>query len=344
MKPRLQICVTVSIVALLTFLFLLHLKKRTETASEKGKLPSLGNTPTQEARLSPPPSITSNQAQVSVNAQSMTVTSRVTSSQQSALIRQAIEEQNVPLDFYGRVTDQETNSLAGAKVKMRVRHWDASSYGSSIPIEKETDADGRFDVHGVTGDAFDVEGITKAGYELEPTRRGHPAKEGSYSQPVLFRMWSTNVHESIISGQKSFHIEPDGRPYVIDLTSGTLQEGGDGDLRVWIKYVTESTPTQNVNWSSEIDLINGGLLQETNGGSSMYLAPDGDYEPLFRFDQAIRPGQRGSTGENRFFLRLKDGKEYGRISIELFAPYNDKVPGLIRIGYVINPSGSRILR
>jgi len=35
-------------------------------------------------------------------------------------------------------------------------------------------------------------------------------------------MWSTNVHEQLITGGKSFHIEPDGRPYVIDLAKGTL--------------------------------------------------------------------------------------------------------------------------
>jgi hypothetical protein len=50
------------------------------------------------------------------------------------------------------------------------------------------------------------------------------------------------------------------------------------------------------------------------------------------------------TGQHRFYLTLKNGKEYGRFSVELFAPYNDQIPGLIDIKYAINPSGSRILR
>jgi hypothetical protein len=32
------------------------------------------------------------------------------------------------------------------------------------------------------------------------------------------------------------------------------------------------------------------------------------------------------------------------LTIELIAPYNDQIPGMIDIQYAINPSGSRILR
>ena len=45
-----------------------------------------------------------------------------------------------------------------------------------------------------------------------------------------------------------------------------------------------------------------------------------------------------------FYLLLRNGREYGRMSINLFAPYGRLHPGLIRLSYAINPSGSRILR
>jgi hypothetical protein len=76
----------------------------------------------------------------------------------------------------------------------------------------------------------------------------------------------------------------------------------------------------------------------------MYSAPENGYTPSFQLQQQIKGGQSGEIGNRYFYLLLNDGKEYGKMSINLFAPYNDKIPGMIRLSYAINPSGSRILR
>jgi len=255
--------------------------------------------------------------------------------------RAEIEAKNVPFDFYGRVIDQDSNALAGVKFKLAVRHWSTTTLGA-IHIERETDADGRFDIHGETGDAFDVEDVGKAGYELEPGQRTFGAVGGSFENPVVFKMWSTNVHEQLITGGKSFHIEPDGRPYVIDLAKGTIAESGDGDLKVWVKRPEQITYGKQYDWSCEMDVLNGGLLATAD--SSMYLAPADGYTPSFQFEQKVGSGWGDSTGEKRFYVRLNNGQVYGRITIELFAYYNDQVSGMVRVQYAINPSGSRVLR
>jgi hypothetical protein len=66
--------------------------------------------------------------------------------------------------------------------------------------------------------------------------------------------------------------------------------------------------------------------------------------PSYKFIQNIGSGWGDSTGSKRFYVKLRDGKEYGRIVIELEAYYNDQIPGIIRLSYAINPSGSQILR
>ena len=76
----------------------------------------------------------------------------------------------------------------------------------------------------------------------------------------------------------------------------------------------------------------------------MYVAPEDGYVPSFEHSGQIKGGQRGEIGNRYFYLRLKDEKEYEKMSINLFAPYNNKIPGMIRLSYAINPSGSRILR
>jgi len=263
--------------------------------------------------------------------------------------QRAFDQANVPIDFYGRVVDQDTNTLPGVHVRVFIRHWSrANVFGLTggspdLYADRTTGPDGRFEVHGETGDGLSVEVIEKAGYELEPTRLNYAPSSGAFENPVIFRMWSTNIHERLISGHKAFPITPDGRPYVVDLTRGTISESGPGDLRAWIKCPGQMPRGQMYDWSCEIDAINGGLLEE-HPGVAMYRAPTDGYSPSFQFRRQVKGGQDGSPGEKYFYVKLKDGQGYGAIGIELCAPYNNQIPGLIRLSYTINPSGSRILR
>ncbi|HEY6182032.1 MAG TPA: carboxypeptidase-like regulatory domain-containing protein [Terriglobales bacterium] len=267
--------------------------------------------------------------------------------------RMIIESRNAPVEFWGQVVDQNDAPLPGVEIQSRIRHWDfVPGVGASqrnIDGVVTTGADGQFHVGGSSGDDLTIR-MEKDGYELEPKAKlgfGFGTAEPFTSQPeapVIFKMWPTNIHEQLIAGQKSFHIVPDGRLYMIDLAKGTIAEQGAGDLKLWIKRPEQVAPGQKYDWSSEIDAINGDLLEETNVTSSMYLAPQAGYAPNFKYEQQIIGRQSASTGTRRFYVKLDNGREYGRITIELIAPYNDRVPGMVHLDYAINPSGSPILR
>jgi hypothetical protein len=269
------------------------------------------------------------------------------------LVREANAPYETPIMFYGRVIDQDSNSLPGVKINASIlyEHMFMPTPSGDSPItnnlihpQRETDLDGRFEITDGKGRNVTIESIQKDGFEFEsglPKTFG--AVGGSFENPVVFKMWSTNVHEHLISGDKSFDIVPDGRPYFINLTDDTISESGEGDLKIWIQYTNQPVRGQLYNWSAEIDVINGGLLEEPLG-SSMYEAPTDGYVPSFQLKGQIKGGQRGDTGERQFYLMLKNGREYGQMSIGLYAPFNDQTPGLIRLSYAINPSGSRILR
>jgi hypothetical protein len=278
---------------------------------------------------------------------------------QTIRLEQDIASKNIPVDFYGLVIDQNSNPLPGVEIKSGVRHWKMvpPEYGlvgaDEIPLKATTGPDGRFELTGASGDVFGVL-LFKDGYDAGPEKYGFGAGSYSYANPVIFKMWSTNFHEPLITGNKSFEIVPDGRSYFINLTDGTISESPGGDLKVWIQYTNHVVQRQRYDWSAGIEAINGGLLEVPqaimNSGFwpdppfAMYSAPADGYIPSFGFKNQIKGGQSGEIGLRYFYLHLKGGTEYGRMTVNLFAPYGHLHPGLVCISYAINPSGSRILR
>ena len=262
------------------------------------------------------------------------------------MLQHSLSDKNSPIDFYGQVIDQQGNPIGGVTIKVYVRHWELTMDAMSRPIRmtKVTDANGRFDIHGPTGDGIDIELIEKARFDLEPSQRSFGPSGGRTEIPIMFRMWSANTHERLIVGEKSFHIIPDGRMNFLNLTNGTIAASGEGDFKIWVRRPAEISSGQRYEWSCGIEGNTGGLLLEVDANAAMYTAPAEGYEPSFIFEQKVGSGWGDSTGRKRFYVRLKNGKMYGRLCIELFAYYNDRTPGLVRVDYAVNPSGSPILR
>jgi hypothetical protein len=270
-------------------------------------------------------------------------------------LRQDLEGKNVPIDFYGRFLDQGSNSLPGVKFHLMVRHWDvtAPNLGYSIPIDKVTDAQGRFDVHGVTGDALDMENVVKDGYELEPGDRSFGSVGGSSNNPVIFKMWRTDVHEQLITGSKHIKIIPDGRHYAVDLIGGTFAEAqnSEGDLQIWLKRPEGVQPGQKYyEWSFGIAPKNGGILLEPKNGAPMFAAPTDGYANNFEWTQvATNSGWGSESGDQKFYVKIR-GQDYGKIALSVDACFNGNIAGYVKgearlsIKYSINPSGSTILR
>jgi hypothetical protein len=278
----------------------------------------------------------------------------------NAKARKMLEARNRPLELWGKVVDQNDAPLSGVKVEAEIGHfaWPPEQYPNGVSTKQETttDTSGQFDIHDNSAEGVYVI-LQKDGYEQESQKgNGYAlgAGGGSKNNPIVLKMWSTNSHEQLITGNKSFEVVPDGRPYFINLTDGSISERGNADLKVWIQYTNQVVQGQLSDWSAGIEIADGGLWEvpqtAINSGFleepsvPMYSAPKDGYTPSFQLQQQIKGGQRGEIGNRYFYLLLNDGKEYGRMSINLFAPYGRLHPGLIRISYAINPSGSRILR
>ncbi len=246
-----------------------------------------------------------------------------------------LSTETIPL----RVVDQDGKGIGHCSVAYVLVSMPEKRY------ERSTDAEGFCRFRTIPGMGMDITSISASGYESEPNmQRSYLLPNKSPTNPMLFRMWSTNIHEELIAGNKSFKIVPDGRPYFIDLTHDTISETSMGDLKVWIQYTNNGVVGQQANWGAQVDVVNGGLLEEKDACSSMLVAPTNGYVPMFQERAAVRPGGRGETGDRRFYLAVNNGQKYGRMTIDLCASYGNLYPGLIRLSYAINPSGSRLLR
>lgn len=111
----------------------------------------------------------------------------------------------------------------------------------------------------------------------------------------------------------------------------------------WIKRPDKVGWRERYAWSCELAAPGGGL-QESDS-QAMFTAPEAEYTNAFAFQES--PGIGGwSDGfeRKRFYIRLRRGRIYGCMSVDLYADYGGKQPALIRLSYAVNPSGSRLLR
>ncbi len=158
-------------------------------------------------------------------------------------------------------------------------------------------------------------------------------------------MWNTNIHEQLITGDKRFEVVPDGRRYAIDLVQGTVSEGNDGDLVVWVQRPESLNPGQKYSWYCGMAAPGGGL--QTGQEYAMLRAPVGDYTNIFApYIEYLNPAaHEGMTLGNRFYIQLRAGQMYGRLSADFWTTdRSNPSMGLVHVSYAINPSGSRLLR
>lgn len=349
MRPRFLIGLVVIASAILTVIFWLRPMKQItiarlthESIHPATNAPAVKNS-TQSSVAAPQTNSTADSAQIK-SANELTV------EEKNAQIRAALEAQNKPIEVWGKVVDQDGAPLSGVTVQAEIGHfvWPPEQYpnGVSSNLKLFTDASGQFHIQDNSATSVGVI-LQKNGYEQESLKGNGYALGGgggSRANPIILKMWSTNTHQVLITGESHFHIVPDGRPYFINLTNGTISESEDGDLKVWINYTNQPVRGQLSDWSARVEVVNGGL-QETNS-EDMFVAPIDGYVPSFQLKGQIKGGQRGNIGDRHFYIMLKNGREYGKIEIEMIAPYNLSmgIPAMILLSYAINPSGSRILR
>lgn len=269
----------------------------------------------------------------------------------------SVEAKNIPVNFWGRVVDQDGSPLSKVRVVVSVRQWFVTpllDFSARFPeTETSTDASGNFHILGGHGDSLTIRVLSKEHYEIEPMALRSFGFNVSTnitpdpSNPVLFRMWRNDQKEDLVTGAKFPTVIPDGKVHTLNVLTGTVDPtDGIGDLRFWIKRTEGVKFGVRHDWSCGIEVVGGGLVEEKEPAASMYLAPTNGYSERFQFDRNQSDERwSDSTGVRRFYTRSRSGKVFSRIEIEVYSVYGPgKSESRIRIKYAANPSGARILR
>jgi hypothetical protein len=269
----------------------------------------------------------------------------------------AVEAMNVPVVFFGKVVDQDNAPLAGVKVRASVRSWHviATPDGDATfaTYEAVSDSDGSFQIDGGRGNALAIEALEKDGYEPEPKAMqgfGYTTSDPlrpDPNNPIVFRLWKAETKAQLVTGSKRFSLVPDGRTYTIDLLTGTITESAaaQGDLRVSIQRPETALWGQRYDWTMDVQAINGGLMEEADGSTAMFRAPEDGYTNHWRLDaNAADESWSYGTGQKRFYLKSRGGRNYGRLEVEGYAYYLQNKQGRLNLTWAVNPAGDRLLR
>jgi hypothetical protein len=250
-----------------------------------------------------------------------------------------------PIEFYGKVVDENSNAVVGAQVSF---HWmEIPANDGSRSSNVESGSDGLFSLRGAMGPSLTVS-VNKNGYY---TSRSTP--DGfSYSlendtfhpdpqNPVIYYLRQKGKGESLITASfptvmgQIAQLKHDGTQVELDLFKGAQVPAGNGQLK--LEFWREIT-NRNANifdWKCQLTIPGGGLVETPE--EFAFQAPEGGYQTSIVIDMpATNQNWKGEI-RSKYYIQLPVGK-YGQIDFYLL-PYN----GVFTVQSAINPSGSRNL-
>jgi hypothetical protein len=253
---------------------------------------------------------------------------------------QAIALWQSPIDFYGKVKDENSNIVVGAKVNFS---WvEVPAEEGNRATNTESDLDGLFSLNGAHGPTLIVSVSKEGYYATQPFYSFSFGLLGQFSpdslNPVIFYLRKKGKGESLITTDyPSFahiaQLHHDGTPLELDLLNGVQTLAGSGQLK--LEFWREIANANIYDWKCQLTVSGGGLVETPE--EFAFAAPDIGYQPSIMIDMPTTNQNWKEEIRSKYYMQLPDGK-YGRIDF-YFTSYN----GVFTVHSTINPSGSRNL-
>jgi hypothetical protein len=171
------------------------------------------------------------------------------------VVQQYNENRNAPIEFYGRVIDQNSNAIPGVNITASIQqphaslssNYDITISNTVVRLHITTGENGRFQIEGEAGEGVSLESIKKAGDQLsQKSPKFFGQSGGSFENPVVIKMWRLGKGAKLISGSKFWGIIPDGRLYTIDFLHQKKIDSSDasGDIRISVDRPAHIPPNE----------------------------------------------------------------------------------------------------
>jgi len=252
-----------------------------------------------------------------------------------------------PIEFYGKVVDENSNTVVGAQVSF---HWmEIPDKDGSRSLNTESDSQGLFSLRGAAGPSLTVS-VSKDGYYTSrSTPDGYRYSLGNDlfhpdpQNPTIFYLRKKGASEPLIHiagiglrTMRDFLLAADGKPTEVSLHDGRLAPVGQGDLKVEFQSgpPLDIFPSR-ISWQCQVSVPGGGLIQTSE--EFPFLAPEIGYLKTDQWN--ITSTNWAETIDQQYYVKLRDGN-FGRVKLRVIG-----VPdrAYFRMESFLNPIGSRNL-
>ena len=272
----------------------------------------------------------------------------------TAALRKRLQEGNVPIDFYGKVVDQNGAPVAGVEVKAAIRLMKEpipGMIGDGFDyLVASTASDGTFSFLNRTGEFFGIDKIQKEGYLVSATVHEktyyyyYASDEKKYrpnpSVPEVFKIWKQMGAEKLIEKNLKYKLTTEGRSYGLDLLNGAQAKADAiADIRVSMTAPSVIKPHVKYDWNFVLEAAEGGLIETSD--DYMYLAPLDGYVSRIQVSFNASDANWSDNFRKRFYVMSRNGSVYARIEILVGVALNGR--GYLHIESASNPNSSRNL-
>lgn len=249
-----------------------------------------------------------------------------------------------PINFYGRVLDDDAQPVANAAVSFS---WNSLSESGTSRATTESDEQGLFSLNGASGKRLYVE-VSKTGYYVSGTNRiafeyANPF-DGLFrpdpNRPVLFHLRKKGEGIDLITSQ--YGVVPHfAVPMPLDVAAIRVdllerEVVASGFLELSQNKPPYAEWKQADSWSFRMEIREGGFVEHSE--EFPFEAPEEGYQPILEFHFEKNAGRWATRISRDYYFKFGSPAKYGRLQLR-----TSIMDQGARLTYAINPTGSRNL-
>jgi len=224
------------------------------------------------------------------------------------------------VNFYGKVVDENNDSVTGASIRYSVPS-NLAQIGKGTVQGPITDANGLFSITGKTGAGITVFATHPSYYNTDRSYGQFSYTENTErnptrDKPAVFVLQKKGVSEPMLRIKQVKSVPKDGRQLQIGLSK---KGAAEINLSVWTSSPLEpSKLNAPFAWKMRLSVPGGGLM--ANNDPYLFQAPEGEYAPEIEFEMPVVGinGKWGSDFKQTYFVKLSNG-HFARMRFKMIA-------------------------